>query len=316
MMRTWRRMALVIGGLLVFTACGVPPEPAGQGAAPKVNTSPEQNRIRAERVDEIARLVPQSIRDRGELIVGVNAASGIPPLVFHADDDRTVIGVEVDIAQLVADTLGLRLRLEPTSWENLFLAAESGRYDVVFSNVTVTEERKDKYDFATYRVDTIAFEVKADRNLRIAEPKDIAGLTLSVSSGTNQEQIILRWDERNRAAGLPAANFQYYEKSADYYLALQSGRIDAHVGPYPTSSYHAAVSGQSKVVGQIPGGDDIPAQIAAMTKKGNGGVEAFAAAINAVIGNGKYGEVLDRWKLREEAIPSSEVNPKGLPRKK
>lgn len=124
-----------------------------------VNTSPEQNRVRADRIEAIAATVPAAVRESGKLTVATTG-SGSPPLSFRADDDRTVIGVEPDLAQLVADTLGLRLDLQPTSWENLFLGVESGTYDAGFSNITVTEERKDKYDFATYRVDTVTFEAR------------------------------------------------------------------------------------------------------------------------------------------------------------
>jgi polar amino acid transport system substrate-binding protein len=115
------------------------PGASGQGA---VNTSPDQQRIRAPKVDAIAAEVPAAIRARGTLVVGLDG-KGTPPLTFRADDDRTVIGIEPDIAQLVADTLGLRLDVQPTSWENLFLAVDSGQYDAGFSNITVTEERKD-----------------------------------------------------------------------------------------------------------------------------------------------------------------------------
>lgn len=311
-------MAVLLLALATVACTGPDPDQVGRPPAPAgavVNTSPEQNRVRAEKVDAIAALVPQPIRERGQLVVGTTGA-GNPPLSFRADDDTTVIGVEPDIAQLVADVLGLELRLEPTSWENLFLAVESGQYDAGFSNITVTEERKDEYDFATYRVDTVAFEVRKDSRIeRIAEPKDVAGLTISVGSGTNQEEILLAWDERNRAAGLAPVNFQYYQNAGDYYLALDSGRIDAYFGPNPSLAYHAAVSGTTKIVGSVSGGGDVTADIAAMTRKGNGLVAALDQALDTVIANGRYAEVLDRWNLAGEAVATSEVNPPGLPRK-
>jgi polar amino acid transport system substrate-binding protein len=317
--RFWSPLLAAVLLTLAPVACAGPdPDQVAQRATPPgvtVNTSPEQNRVRAEEVEAIAALVPQEIRDRGRLVVGTTG-SGNPPLSFRADDDTTVIGVEPDIAQLVADVLGLELRLEPTSWENLFLAVESGQYDVGFSNVTVTEERKDKYDFATYRVDTVSFEVRADSPIqRIAEPKDVAGLTISVGSGTNQEEILLRWDEQNRAAGLAPVNFRYYQSPGDYYLALDSGRIDAYLGPNPTLAYHVAVGGTTRIVGSVSGGGDVKADIAAMTRKDNGLVRALNEALNTVIRNGSYAEVLDRWNLASEAVAASEINPPGLPRK-
>lgn len=307
---------LLLASLFALTACGA--TEAAPAAADKpggINITAQQNRIRAQKVDAVAALVPAAIRTRGTLVVGTTG-NGTPPLSFRADDDKTIIGVEPDLAQLVADVLGLKLDLQATSWENLFLSIENGQFDTGFSNITVTEERKDKYDFATYRKDTIAFEVRSDKNITaISAPKDIAGLTVGVGAGTNQEQILLRWDEQNKAAGLAPVKFQYYQVTSDYYLALQSGRIDVYAGPNPTSAYHVAVEGQSKIVGAVSGGGTIPADIAAMTKKGNGLVQALRQALDTVIKNGQYAEVLKRWNLASEALPASEVNPQGLPRK-
>ncbi|MGH8966464.1 MAG: ABC transporter substrate-binding protein, partial [Actinomycetes bacterium] len=138
---------------------------------------------------------------------------------------------------------------------------------------------------------------------------------VSVSSGTNQEEILVAWDEQNRAAGLAPVNFRYYQNAGDYYLALDSGRIDAYFGPNPSLAYHSAVSGTTRIVGSVSGGGDITADIAAMTRKDNGLVGALDQALDTVIANGQYGEVLDRWNLAGEAVATSEVNPPGLPRK-
>ncbi|MER7010224.1 transporter substrate-binding domain-containing protein [Saccharopolyspora sp. NPDC000359] len=120
---------------------------------------------------------------------------------------------------------------------------------------------------------------------------------------------------RNRAAGLPAVHFQHYgENSVDYYLALRSGRIELSVGPNPSMAHHAAVSGDSKVVGTVTGGGAVPAEIAATTKQDHGLVEALVRAIGHEIGNGHYGEVLRRWYLADEAVPQSRINPPGLPK--
>jgi polar amino acid transport system substrate-binding protein len=312
-----RLRTLLLASVFALAACGSPqaaPSGAPGDQPGGVNITANQNRVRAQRVDAIAALVPAGIRARGTLVVGTTG-NGTPPLSFRADDDKTVIGVEPDLAQLVADVLGLNLDLRASSWENLFLSVENRQFDAGFSNITVTEERKDKYDFATYRKDTIAFEVKNEKNVTVKEPKDIAGLTVGVGAGTNQEQILLRWNEQNESAGLAPVKFQYYQVTSDYYLALQSGRIDAYVGPNPTSAYHVAVEGRTKIAGTVSGGGTIPADIAAMTKKDSGLVEALQRALDTVIENGQYAQVLKRWNLASEALSASEVNPQGLPRK-
>ncbi|MCT9930289.1 ABC transporter substrate-binding protein [Planotetraspora sp. A-T 1434] len=322
-----RIAALTMSSLLLLAACGTasrgvdslaaaPAGGPGSSAAPKFNTGPDQKRITAAKVDAIAAEVPAAIKAAGELRVGTSTFE--PPLSFVADDNVTPIGLEEDIASLIADVLGLKLHLEATSWENLFLAVRSGKDNLGISNITVTEERKDIYDFATYRLDQLAWEVAKDSPITsITKPADIAGLTVSVGSGTNQEKILLDWDKQNKAAGLKPVKIQYYQKAADYYLALKSGRIVANFGPNPTAAYHAAVTGDTKIVGTYSGGGaTVQGLIAAMTQKGNGLAKPVSEALNALIKSGKYAEVLARWGLSSEAVQESSVNPPGLPRQK
>ncbi|MGY0022926.1 ABC transporter substrate-binding protein [Streptomyces sp. cg35] len=287
---------------------------AGTKKVGNINIGPDQNRIRGKKVDKIAALVPEAIRERGTLRLG-GSADASPPLGFFATDDKTRIGSELDIATLVADTLGLKLQPEQVSWENLFVGLDSGKFDAVFSNVTVTEERKEKYDFATYRLDNIAFEAKKVTSWRVKGPKDVAGKTIAVSSGTNQEKILVDWSKQDEKAGLKPVTIKYFQKDTDYYLALQSGRIDAYLGPNPSAAYHVASAGQSQIIGTISGGGDlVQGKIAATTKKDSGLVDAYAAALNHVIEDGSYARVLKRWGLSSEAVPKSEINPKGLPK--
>ncbi|WP_407809351.1 transporter substrate-binding domain-containing protein, partial [Staphylococcus aureus] len=83
--------------------------------------------------------------------------------------------------------LGLKLRLVPLAWADWPLAVASGKVDAVLSNVTVTEARKQKFDFSTYRRDVLGFYVEQGSSIRqIREPKDIAGLRIIGDSGTNQ----------------------------------------------------------------------------------------------------------------------------------
>lgn len=240
----------------------------------------------------------------------------IPPLSFLAEDDNTTrLGSEADFAQLIANGLGLELKTEIAAWADWPLGIQSGKYDLITSNVTVTEERKDLFDFASYRNDELGFYVRSDDKIdSIKEAKDVAGLSIIVGSGTNQEKILLAWDEENQAAGLKPVDFQYFEDDAAGTLALQSGRVDATFGPNATAAYKAAVDGKTKLVGLVNGGYPANAQIAAGTAKGNGLIEAVGIVLNYAIENGQYDEILKRWGLQSEAIDVSEVNPAGLPR--
>ncbi|MCX5389811.1 ABC transporter substrate-binding protein [Streptomyces sp. NBC_00094] len=321
-MKTRRTVLAALASLTalgVLTACGSGDaaineiKPEGQKDT-GINVGPNQNRIHTDKVDAIAGKLPESVRKRGTLILGVSAKSN-PPLAFRATDDKTLIGVELDLATLVADTLGLKPEFNPVSWENLFVGLDSGKYDAVFSNVTVTEERKDKYDFATYRLDDLAFEAKKGSGWTVKGPEDVSGKRIAVGTGTNQEKILVDWSRQNEKAGRKGVDIKYYDNTTDYYLALQSGRIDGYLGPNPTVAYHVASAGQTETVGKFSGaGAGLQGKIAATTKKDSGLVAAYAAAIDHLIENGTYAKVLKRWGLDSEAVEKSEINPPGLPR--
>jgi polar amino acid transport system substrate-binding protein len=306
-----KRLLVLSLALLTLAGCGADATAASDTG---VNTSAEQNRVTTTRNDAAAALLPAKVRDRGTLVVGAGFGSGSVPLGFYADDNKTPVGLEVDIAYLVAQALGLQPKIEVTSWENLFVGLDSAKYDVGFSNITVTEKRKQKYDFATYRKDDIAFEAKKGGTWRVTGAKDIAGKTIAVGSGTNQEKILVDWNEANVRVGLPAATIKYFQKNTDTYLALSSGRIDGYLGPNPSIAYHVKTSGETETIGKFSGaGPTLQGLIAATTKKDSGLVKAYQAAIDGVIADGSYARVLDRWNVSTEAVAKSEINPPGLP---
>src|SRR5664280_693867 len=158
--------------------------------APGFNLSPEQNRVTTDKVDAIAAELPQEIHDRGTLLV-TGSAGTAPPLRFYATDDTTIIGSEVDFAYLIADVLGLKVDISAADWAQNFVRIDSGEVDAFISNVTVTEERKEKYDFATYRLDTLALEAKKGSGWTVDKRQDVAGKVIAVGSGTNQELSLI-----------------------------------------------------------------------------------------------------------------------------
>lgn len=248
----------------------------------------------------------------GKLTVAV-AALNSPPLTVFSDDNKTLLGSEVDIARLVADSLGLELNVVPTSWEDWPLGVASGKYDAAISNITVTKERKEKFDFATYRKDSLGFYVKSTSPLQhIDKAEDIAGLRIIVGSGTNQEAILLAWNAENLKKGLKPFTPVYTKDDAAQTLAIQSGRADAFFGPNVIGAWKAALTGKTKLVGSVDGGWPKAAHIAVTLKKGGGLVEPVQTALNGVISNGDYAKVLNRWGEGVESIPQSEINPAGL----
>jgi polar amino acid transport system substrate-binding protein len=278
-------------------------------------TPDQRGRVRS-KVDPAARArLPEAFRFAapGRFTVGITP--GGPPLATYATDARTVVGADPDFAQLLADSLGLGLALVPVAWADWPLGLSSGKYDAVISNVGVTEQRKEKFDFSTYRQGLHGFFVRTDSRItHIGEPKDAAGLTLSVGGGTNQERILLAWNAQNRAAGLRPLDLQLFDDEAGRLVALRSGRADVIVQPRAQLAFVAARDRDIRQVGTLSAGWPLRSDVAVATRRGSGLADALTAATNTLIDNGIYGRMLDRWGLAEEALPRSATNPPGLPK--
>ncbi|MCC5475546.1 ABC transporter substrate-binding protein [Streptomyces barringtoniae] len=283
------------------------------------NGAAEQTTVKVSEVKAISAELPAAVGRSGKLVIGEGALpAGFPPLAYVGSDQKTLTGSEPDLGRLVAAVLGLKPELKNFTWENLFVGIDSGKVDVAFSNVTDTEERKRKYDFASYRQDSLAFEVPKKSTWNFdGNYENLAGRTVSVGSGTNQERILLEWKAKLAKEG-KKLTVKYYQDHNSTYLALASGRIDAYFGPNPGIAYHitqvANTPDATRNAGKFSGaGETLQGLIAATAKKGSGLAKPLADAVNYLIRNGQYAAWLKAYNLSNEAVAKSGINPPGLP---
>ncbi|MER6536186.1 ABC transporter substrate-binding protein [Streptomyces sp. 900105755] len=283
------------------------------------NGAATQTAIKVSEVKSISAELPASVRKSGKLVIGEGALpAGFPPLAFVGSDQKTLTGSEPDLGRLVAAVLGLKPEIQNATWENMFVGIDSGKVDVAFSNVTDTEERKKKYEFASYRQDNLAFTVPKKSTWNFdGNYENLAGRTVSVSAGTNQEKILLEWKKKLESEG-KKLTVKYFQDSNSVYLALSSGKIDAYLGPNPGIAYHnkqtANTPNATRTAGTYSGaGASLQGLIAATAKKDSGLAKPLADAINHLIDNGQYAQWLKAYNLSNEAVAKSEVNPPGLP---
>src|SRR5690606_16991480 len=88
----------------------------------------------------------KQIQANGQIRVGLEGT--YPPFSFQ-DANGQLDGFEVEFARALAKELGVEAQLQPTKWDGILAALESKRLDVVINQVTISEERKQKYDFST-----------------------------------------------------------------------------------------------------------------------------------------------------------------------
>jgi polar amino acid transport system substrate-binding protein len=93
-------------------------------------------------------LLPQSYKDKGELTVAMDLH--YPPTTFLADDNTTPIGLNPDMARLIAKKLGLRLKFENTAFDTIIPGLDGGRYDFTATTMSPSAERLKVLDMIDY----------------------------------------------------------------------------------------------------------------------------------------------------------------------
>lgn len=157
------------------------------------------------------------IKERGTLLVGLEGT--YPPFSFQ-DESGKLAGFEVEFAQQLAQHLGVKASLKPTKWDGMLASLDSKRIDVVINQVTISDERKKKYDFSTpYTISGIQALVRKDKEGSITKPEDLAGKKVGVGLGTNYEQ----WLREN----VKGVDIRTYDDDPTKYQDLRSGRVDA-----------------------------------------------------------------------------------------
>ncbi|MNQ48852.1 Cystine-binding periplasmic protein precursor [compost metagenome] len=159
----------------------------------------------------------QDIQQKGAIKVGLE---GTYPPFNYQDESGKLTGFEVELAEALAKELGVKAEFQPTKWDGILAALESKRLDVVINQVTISDERKKKYDFSTpYTVSGIQALVRKGTEGEIKTAADLAGKKVGVGLGTNYEQ----WLKDN----VPQADIRTYDDDPTKFQDLNVGRIDA-----------------------------------------------------------------------------------------
>lgn len=157
------------------------------------------------------------VKHRGTLRVGLE---GTYPPFNYQDEKGQLVGFEVDFADALAKKLGVKAEFQPTKWDGILAALDANRFDVVINQVTVTAERKQKYEFSRpYTISGIQIITRRGDEAKINKPADLAGKKVGVVLGTNYEQ----WLKENA----PLADIRTYDDDPSRNQDLRAGRIDA-----------------------------------------------------------------------------------------
>ncbi len=124
----------------------------------------------------------EAIKKRGYITVGTEGTWS--PYTYH-DENDDLVGFEVEVAEYIADYLGVDIKFTETAWNSIFAALDAGQIDIVANSVAKTEERTAKYDFSTpYNYSQYAIMTLAD-NDEIQSLEDVKGKVSSNDPTSN-----------------------------------------------------------------------------------------------------------------------------------
>ncbi len=169
----------------------------------------------------------------GKLIMATNAQ--FPPYEYH--DGDSIVGIDAEIAQAIADKLNLELVIEDVNFDSIITGVTSGKYDIGMAGMTVTPERQESVNFSTtYATGIQSIIVPEGSEITDIDTLRAGDYVVGVQEATTGDIYMTDdiGDER----------IDRYTTGADAIQALVSGKIDAVViDNQPALSYVAANDG-------------------------------------------------------------------------
>ena len=154
----------------------------------------------------------------GKITIGVNPPG--EPICFY-DDQGNLIGYDIDFANKLGETLGVKVEFVEVNGENRISAVDSGRVDLIFANITGNLERAKTINFSMPYLRTgIKMATRAGlEGVDVVEDLNSPDYTVAVGTGSTGEQLVLEM--------APNCNITYVTSFADQVLAVQEGKADA-----------------------------------------------------------------------------------------
>lgn len=218
----------------------------------------------------------------GTLIMGTNAE--FPPYEFY--EGNKIVGIDAEIAQAIADKLGMELIIEDMAFDAIISSVTSGKVDFGAAGMTVTEDRLMSVDFTdTYASSTQVTIVKEGSEITNAE--GLKNKIIGVQLGTTGDAL---------AGDIEGATVERYNKGLEAVQSVIQGKIDAVVIDEATAKAFAANT-QGIIILDEKMSDE---EYAIAVKKGNTElVTKMNAAIKELKAEGKLDEIVAKYVKSE-----------------
>ena len=283
-----------IAMLLPLAACGTTDDDSGI-ASYNVSTVAKD--------ETIAALLPDDVTKDGKLTIGTNPSYA--PAEFLAADGKTQIGYDMDLAHALGNIFGLKTEIISANFDTI-IPAIGTKYDLGIAAFTVTPERLEAVDFVSYFTAGMAYAVRAG-NPDHVNVDNLCGRKVAVETGTVEEASIYEAADQCKASDAPRIEVQSFKQQADGTTATISGKTDVFFADSPVVGYAIAqTDGQLEQLGNDF--DEVPNAIA--VRKGDADTaEAVRRAMQKLMDDGTYMNILKHWGVESGALTKAEINP-------
>ncbi|TGN81596.1 ABC transporter substrate-binding protein [Streptomyces bauhiniae] len=294
--------AIAVAGTLLLTGCGDQTDKAtGSGSSTDA---------------PLAAKLPADIKKSGVIKVGSDIA--YPPVEYM--EGGKAVGIDPDIAAALGKQLGVEFQFQNGKFDQLIVGLQSGRSQAIMSAMNDTKDRQNGIDsdtgkkagtgvdFVDYFTAGTSILVQKGNPKGIKTLDDLCGKVVALQRGTTSEGIAKAQNAKCKKDGKKPFTLQTFDTDPEALLRLKQGASVADLNDFPVAAYNAKTSGGGKdfeVVGdQIEAG---PYGIA-VSKKNTQLRDAIQAAVNAIIKNGEYAKILEKWNVKQGAVTEAKIN--------
>ena len=223
--------------------------------------------------------------EEGKLVMTTSA--DFPPYEYTTDDGGYA-GIDVDIAQAIAEKLGLELVINDVGFDNALLAVQQGQSDIVMAGVTVTEERLLSMDFSnSYANGVQVVIVTEDSDIQSIE--DLDGKLIGTQMGTTG---YLYCSDTPENGGYGEDAVIPYDDGAAAIQALMNGQVDCVVIDNAPAQEYVKANPGLKILDTEFANENYAIGFA----KGNTALkDAVNTALNELIEDGTVQSIIDKY---------------------
>ncbi|AKL93999.1 amino acid ABC transporter substrate-binding protein, PAAT family [Clostridium aceticum] len=221
------------------------------------------------------------IKERGTLTFAMTGA--YPPFNF-IDEDGTLIGFDIDIADAIAEKIGVEAEPITVLWDGILTGLTSGRFDMIIGSMAITEERLKEVNFShPYYYDGAQFFGRED--LAVSDLSEIENASVGVVTGTTFQNFLVEMEN--------VTDILQFESDVDNMRAVQQGRSDGLI-----TGLLVGLHGIEKFdMPLAPIGDPLYIEEIgiAIRKDDIALLEAVNTALQEIIEDGTYEEISYKW---------------------